>query len=425
MTESRTARSPEAGCRARSAPSSRTTSPRGHAVGAVGDLFHQRSADALDDPALDLALDDRRVDQPAAVADCRVVDQLHGARSRIDVRDRDVRAVGERLATAGRPSQMPRARSRPRRVRARRAGSRRRPRSAPAHRPRGRPRGRRGAPPLPGRPRASRPPSARAEPASRLAAARPPRRRPRHPDWRSHPTGLYGTRPVSELSIRTAAGSRPSSAAAICARAVSTPWPWVGIPIESVTARAAVHTDASGLEAAERHSGINRGAARPKSTHQHEHPDADAAQPSGTHAALPPRRARAPGPALCAGRRRRIRAPSHCGTDTPRPGSGFAAAPRPDRARACRRARRRGPPSRTPPPALHTRGRRRWGACWWRRASIFEAIVARTRTARAGSGSRRRQCRLRDCRRGRRRRRADVRVRRESGRRSRRQAAAS
>ena len=57
-----------------------------------GDVLHQRDADALGEAAVDLALDDHRVDAHAAVVDRDEAAQLDLARARVDVDDADVGA---------------------------------------------------------------------------------------------------------------------------------------------------------------------------------------------------------------------------------------------------------------------------------------------------------------------------------------------
>ena len=76
-------------------------------VGIVGHFFEQRLGDALGDPALQLAIDDHRVDDDAAVVDGDVLQQVNAARLGIDLHQTDVGAerphevrwveVGDRL----------------------------------------------------------------------------------------------------------------------------------------------------------------------------------------------------------------------------------------------------------------------------------------------------------------------------------------
>ena len=62
------------------------------AVVVVDDLFEQRLRDALRDAAVDLALDDHRVDDVAAVVDRDVLLQIDAAGLGVDLDHRDVRA---------------------------------------------------------------------------------------------------------------------------------------------------------------------------------------------------------------------------------------------------------------------------------------------------------------------------------------------
>ena len=59
-----------------------------------GDHLHQRHADAVDDAAVHLALDDHRVDPGAAVVDGQEAPHLDHRGARIDVHHTEVRAVG-------------------------------------------------------------------------------------------------------------------------------------------------------------------------------------------------------------------------------------------------------------------------------------------------------------------------------------------
>ena len=60
------------------------------------DQLHQRDADAVGEPAVDLALDDHRVDPRAAVVDRDEAPDRDLGRPRVDVDDADVGAERER-----------------------------------------------------------------------------------------------------------------------------------------------------------------------------------------------------------------------------------------------------------------------------------------------------------------------------------------
>ena len=90
-------------------------------LGVVDDLLEQRLGDALRDAAVQLAFDDHRVDDVAAVVDGDVLLQIDVAGRRIDFDDADVRA--ERPHEVGRIEVRDRLEAV---VHARRAGSRRR-----------------------------------------------------------------------------------------------------------------------------------------------------------------------------------------------------------------------------------------------------------------------------------------------------------
>ena len=65
------------------------------AAGVIQGVFQQRLADALGDAALNLALDDHRVDHAADVVDGGEVDHLHDAGFGVDFDLGDVAAAGE------------------------------------------------------------------------------------------------------------------------------------------------------------------------------------------------------------------------------------------------------------------------------------------------------------------------------------------
>ena len=67
----------------------------------VGHPLVERAADALRDAAVDLALDDHRVDQVAAVVDDGVLQDLDLRRVRVGLDDHGVHAVGEGRARSG------------------------------------------------------------------------------------------------------------------------------------------------------------------------------------------------------------------------------------------------------------------------------------------------------------------------------------
>ena len=58
-------------------------------------MFHQRLADALGDAAMDLAMDDQRIDGAADIVDRGVVHELDGAGLRIDLDLADMAAIGK------------------------------------------------------------------------------------------------------------------------------------------------------------------------------------------------------------------------------------------------------------------------------------------------------------------------------------------
>ena len=57
-------------------------------------MFEQRLADALRDAAMDLAVDDQRIDRAADVVDRDIIDQRHFSRIGIDLDFADMRAIG-------------------------------------------------------------------------------------------------------------------------------------------------------------------------------------------------------------------------------------------------------------------------------------------------------------------------------------------
>ena len=61
----------------------------------VGELFEQRSADALGDSADDLAVDDQRIDERSGVAHDRVLQDSYGQRFAVDLHHDDVHSAGE------------------------------------------------------------------------------------------------------------------------------------------------------------------------------------------------------------------------------------------------------------------------------------------------------------------------------------------
>src|SRR5258706_4097568 len=63
------------------------------AGGVILDLFEERAADTEGHPTVDLALDDRRIDEPSAVVTHPVADNTHARRFAIDLDQRDVRAA--------------------------------------------------------------------------------------------------------------------------------------------------------------------------------------------------------------------------------------------------------------------------------------------------------------------------------------------
>src|SRR5260370_11934452 len=65
------------------------------AAAVVGATLEQRLADALGEAAVDLALDDHRIDDGADVVDAPETDDLHAAGVRIDLELTDMRAVAE------------------------------------------------------------------------------------------------------------------------------------------------------------------------------------------------------------------------------------------------------------------------------------------------------------------------------------------
>src|SRR5207249_3527072 len=67
----------------------------------VRELFVERAADALRDAAVNLSLDDARIDQGPGIAGDRVVDDRELSRLALDLDDGDVRAVRERRARRG------------------------------------------------------------------------------------------------------------------------------------------------------------------------------------------------------------------------------------------------------------------------------------------------------------------------------------
>ena len=70
-------------------------------------LLPERLRDALHDAAVDLALDDERVDLVAAVVDRDVAQQLDAPGLLVDLDDRDVHAEREREVRAGRTTRPP------------------------------------------------------------------------------------------------------------------------------------------------------------------------------------------------------------------------------------------------------------------------------------------------------------------------------
>ena len=64
----------------------------------VGQLFVQRSADALRHAANDLALDDQRIDQRSGIAHDGVLEDFDLERVAIDLDDGDVQPAGESRA---------------------------------------------------------------------------------------------------------------------------------------------------------------------------------------------------------------------------------------------------------------------------------------------------------------------------------------
>ncbi len=61
----------------------------------VYELFVERTAHALGDTAVDLALDDEGIDHPAGVAHDRVIDDRDPSGLAFDLDDRDVDAAGK------------------------------------------------------------------------------------------------------------------------------------------------------------------------------------------------------------------------------------------------------------------------------------------------------------------------------------------
>ena len=107
----------------------------------VDDLFEQRVADALRDAALNLAVDDHRIDQPPGILRHQEFFDPHPAGLGVDLDQRDMAGVGERARRiVGRALRRARRRCR------RRAGGSGDRRRAPASRSRSRDRCRRRAP---------------------------------------------------------------------------------------------------------------------------------------------------------------------------------------------------------------------------------------------------------------------------------------
>ena len=227
----------------------------------VGVVLHplvERAADALGHPAVDLALDDHRVDQRPAVVHDAVAQHLDLRGVGVGLHDHGVHAVGEGRARrrvvvgALEPRRLPRPDRRPVGVggRGELGGARRglvegvaqrvgqhgdrtqvdrRASGTPAPaRARRRSRGRRRRPPAPAR--RCRAPSARTPRAVR-ATALPLITAVREANV---PTA-YLKRRVSPVVTRIRSNGTPSSSATICASIVRCPWPCEVRPVDTTT----------------------------------------------------------------------------------------------------------------------------------------------------------------------------------------------
>ena len=210
------------------------------AVVVVDDALEQRLRDALRDAAVLLARDEQRVEDPAAVVDRDVAEQLDAAGLAVDLDDGDVRAEREgRVALV----EVELVRRAPGSMPVGRASSGPSPRAASSAQ-RQRARGHAGD--------ADRPPSwthdvvgVRLEQVTRRArwpSRAPPRwRGPDRAARRSAATASPSCRcPAGRARCRTGRAARcpsgtPSSSATIIANAVSWPWPCADVPTVAVT----------------------------------------------------------------------------------------------------------------------------------------------------------------------------------------------